>query len=79
MEPTYNELKEENRRLRQDRVDPGLAVQVGFIEGFKQRQDLLYEEPDKDASAWWLLLPIWLLGSSVYAAYAILHALISLL
>jgi hypothetical protein len=75
-------LEQENERLRQRlkrAPEPGWGLRREFVEGLQERQELLHKEPDKDCSGWWLLLPFWLLGSSIYTAYVIFNSVISLL
>lgn len=75
-------LKEENERLREQlrqQTDPHLGVKRGFIEDFRERQDLLLEPPEQDASQWWLLLPLYLLGAGMYTFYSLLHLLATLI
>lgn len=57
----------------------GWCLDPEFLQELKERQDLIYREPAKDASALWLGLPLWLLASSIYTFHALADALIGLL
>ncbi len=56
----------------------GWGLDQDFLQKLKERQDLIHREPD-DASALWLGLPVWLLGSSIYTLHAIADAVVGLL
>ncbi|MCS4139573.1 hypothetical protein GGQ13_003028 [Salinibacter ruber] len=60
----------------QDKDLTGWALSRRFLRELRRRQDLIHKESDKGASAWWLLLPLWLLGASAYAACDIVSYLI---
>ncbi|MCS3827428.1 hypothetical protein GGP85_002898 [Salinibacter ruber] len=57
----------------------GWGLSQDFLQELKERQDLIHREPDTGASALWLGLPLWLLGSSIYTFHALADAVVGLL